>query len=121
MKRQLNYLMMVVLVLALAGCASFTSNAYKTLGTSKQAYDSSLSIAGDFYAQGQITEAQKEKIIEYGNLYLAAHNQAVAALLAYETNPTEDHKQKYIDLAADAFERLATMLDYVKPYLSEEK
>jgi hypothetical protein len=108
-------LFLFLIVVFLAGCSKpdFTTDSYRFLGVSKEAYDSSLNLAGDLYKQEVIGEKEKEKAIQYGNLYMATHNQAVAALLEYELYETDDSKRKYIDMLSDLLARLSFLTDYV--------
>ena len=108
------------IVLALVACASFTTNAYKTLAVSQQTYDVTLSTLGDLYKAGKLTDAQKDKAIALGGLYKKSHNEAVSALLLYDASDVstqEKAKQAYLMAAADAAKRLADLIEYAKPFL----
>lgn len=120
-KFQIAFLVCLLSVGLVACTATFTRDAYRTLAVSQQTYDGTLSALGDMYKQGLVNEATKDKAIELGRFYKAAHNEAVAALLAYETNPTPDGKKKYLDLAADASKRLADLITFAKPFLTGGK
>ena len=107
----------VVLLAFILGCATFTRNAYRTLAVSQQTYDATLSALGDMYKQGMLSDEHKDKAVELGTLYKAAHNSAVQALLQYESNPTPDNKQRYLESAAFASQQLAMLLEFAKPFL----
>ena len=108
-------LFLFLIVVFLAGCSKpdFTTDSYKFLSVSKETYGSSLNLAGDLYKQEVIGEKEKQKTIQYGNLYMVTHNQAVAALLEYELYETDDSKRKFIDTLSDLLARLSFLTDYV--------
>ena len=112
-------------VLALVACASFSQNAYKSLAVSQQTYDVTLSALGDLYKQGKVSAQVKDKAIEIGNLYKAAHNSAVQALLDYDKatdQATQDaKKQIYMKQIAEASKQLAALLELAKPYVEVKK
>ena len=107
----------VVLLAFILGCATFTRDAYRVLSVSYQTYDSTFSALGDLDRQDMLTESQRDKAIEYGRLYKAAHNEAVAALLVYESDPSPEAKQRYLNAAALASQRLAALIEFAKPFL----
>ena len=85
--RALKVPLILLLALMLLSCAnSFTKNAFDTLSISKETYNSTLSIAGDLYKQGLMSEEQKNEAIKLGNAYKLVHNEAVGALLNYKTS-----------------------------------
>lgn len=103
------------------GCVeSFVQNSYKTLSVSKEAYSSTLSIAGSLYRQNLMTEAQKDEAIKYGNLYMQTHNESVAALLNYKTSGLTSDKDIYLNLMTDVAIRLAYLTNYLKPFILKE-
>ena len=106
MKRQLNCLMMVVLVLALAGCANTVNHGAAILEVNKNMYDTSMSIAADMYEMGHIGDAEVAKVIEIGTWYMEVHNLAVGALLAYENDSTDENWIRYINALGDVGGRL---------------
>lgn len=112
----------LVLVLVLVACASFGQNAYRSLVVSQQAYDTTLSILGDLYKAGKLTEAQKEKAISIGRAYQQAHNKAVTALLTYETSDQSTEaatKLAYQRAATDAAKILSELLAYAAPFIEK--
>lgn len=110
----------VFLILGMAACASFTRDAYRTLTISNQAYDTTLSVMGDLYREGKVSEAQKQAAIEIGNVYKVAHNEAIAALLMYEeSGGAEANKQAYLSAASRAAGALAKLLAYCRPLIEK--
>ena len=121
--RALKVPLILLLALMLLSCAnSFTKNAFDTLSISKETYNSTLSIAGDLYKQGLMSEEQKNEAIKLGNAYKLVHNEAVGALLNYKTSGyTEESKESYLNLMKDVSARLANLLDYLKPFILKEE
>ena len=110
---------LIFIVLAMVACASFSQNAYRSLVVSQQTYDTTLSVMGDLYKAGKLTEAQKEKAISIGRAYQKAHNDAVTALLLYETSDqaTAESKKLAYQQAAAAAKILAELVAYAAPYI----
>ncbi len=119
MKKLAKVGVLLVLVLALIACATFTRDAYRTLTVSYQAYDVTLSTMGDLYREGKITEAQKAKAIELGRAYKLGHNGAVVALAKYEESGGEANKQAYMLAAQDAAKALSALLAYCRPLIEK--
>lgn len=110
-------LVSVLLAMFVVSCTTLVRDGYRALSVSQQTYDSTLSALGDLYHQGMLTESQRDTAIKYGRLYRAAHNEAVTALLAYETDPVPDNKQRYLNSAAKASQQLAALIEFAKPFL----
>lgn len=118
MKKAKKRIMVAVMAaFVLAGCASFTGNAYKTLAVSKQTYTTTLSALGDLFKQNQISESQRDRAVELGRIYKHAHNEATAALLSYEASGSDSDKQGYLRAVKDVSARLADLMDYAKPFI----
>lgn len=116
MKRK-ALLTFLLVALCLVACSQFVTNAYRGLMVSKEAYDAALSAMGDLYKEGVIGEQEKEKAIELGRIYKQAHNDAVAALEAYEASGAETDKDKYLFAVGAASAALADLIAYCRPYL----
>lgn len=113
---------LIFVVLALVACASFSQNAYRSLVVSQQTYDTTLSVMGDLYKAGKLTDAQKEKAISIGRAYQSAHNKAVSALLVYEASDQSTEaatKLAYQQAALDAAKILAELVAYAAPYITK--
>jgi len=124
MKRALKFGVLIVVVLALVACASFSQNAYRSLVVSQQTYDTTLSILGDLYKVGKVTEAQKDQAIAIGKEYKAAHNEAVAALLVYETSDQSTeaaNKAAYQKVATSAAAILARLVAFANSFIGGKK
>lgn len=119
MKRALQASILLLVVLALVACATFTRDAYRTLTVSQQTYDTTLSVMGDLYREGKVTEAQKAKAIELGRAYKLAHNGAVTALVRYEEQGGQANKDAYMVAAADAARALSALLTYSRPLIEK--
>ncbi len=111
------YLFTAILMAVLMGCATFSNNAYKTLAVGYQGYDTTMSVLGDMYQAGQLPEEVKDKAIEYGTLYMEAHNEAVAALHRYLSDPTEDKRELYTKAIVELDAALWDLEQFARPYL----
>lgn len=111
-------LALIILSVMFHACAgSFSQGAYNALNVSKSTYDATLTTAAELYKEGQITDADKEKIIEYGNAYMLVHNEAVEALLDYQAasgDQQAEAKEKYVAVADRLAEKLADLLAYYR-------
>lgn len=94
MKRKAWIVMALVMVVALAGCASLVNNSYKTLYLAGQSYDTGMKAVAEFQKSGKITETQRAEINKYANLYYVAYNAAVDALKEYQRDNTVANKEK---------------------------
>jgi len=96
---------------------SFSQGAYNALNISKATYDSTLTAAGDLYREKEITDSDRDKLIEYGNAYMLVHNEAVSALLDYQMASNDQQpeaKEKYMAVADRLAEKLADLLAYFR-------
>jgi hypothetical protein len=120
MKRKLSVLILVVLTgIAFACGTTFTKQAYRTGSISKSAFEMTLTSLGELYNEGLINEGVKQKAIEYGDLYMNAHNEAIEALAQYKELGLENDKADYLKFASEASILLAKFLNYARPYLLE--
>jgi ABC-type glycerol-3-phosphate transport system substrate-binding protein len=103
-------LMLVLMALLLAGCATFDQNAYKSLNTAKITYTQTMSALGDAYKAGKISVAQKDAIIKVANVYYVAYNAAVKAYEVYHANQTVTNQDQLIALLNDAAAKLGELL-----------
>jgi ABC-type glycerol-3-phosphate transport system substrate-binding protein len=102
-------LVLMLMALLLAGCATFDQNAYKSLNTAKITYTQTMSALGDAYKAGKISEAQKAVIIKVANVYYVAYNAAVKAYEVYHNNPTVTNQDQLIALLTDAAAKLGEL------------
>jgi len=120
-KLRINIFLALALLL-LFGCAgNFTTNVYKGLAVSKATYDNGLSMAGDLYKQGKMSETDKANIIKYGNTYMLLHNQVVVSLLDYQATESAEAKDKTTTYLAQASAALSKLLDIIQPYITGGK
>jgi len=120
--RALKVPLILLLALILLSCASsFTKNAFDSLSISKETYSSTLSISGDLYKQGLMSEEQKNEAIKLGNAYKLVHNEAVSALLNYKMLKDQNSKDLYLQSAADVSARLANLLNYLRPIVIKKE
>lgn len=118
--RSFGICMAGLFILAIAfSCSNFSQGAYNALNVSKAQYTATLTTAGELYQEGKITDATKAEFIKYGNLYMAAHNEAVDALLDYQMATLEqkpDTKAVYLQIADKVAEHLADLLAYLRKW-----
>jgi ABC-type glycerol-3-phosphate transport system substrate-binding protein len=116
MKKMIRFpVVLVLMTLLLAGCATFDQNTYKSLNIAKVTYTQTMSALGDAYKAGKISEAQKDVIIKVANVYYVAYNAAVKAYEVYHNNPTVTNQDQLIALLNAAAVKLGELI----PLLSE--
>ena len=94
MKRNLVAPLVILLAFSFVACASFTKNAYRTLGVASVSYDVAMKSAAELYEEGAITDEQKADIIKVGNAYYDAYESAIDALIAYSRTDGAEEKEK---------------------------
>lgn len=121
MRNKINLTVIAVTCLLLVGCTNaFIVNSYQSLSVSKEAYESTMTLAGDLYKQKVISEETKDQLIEIGRMYKFIHNEAVSALIQYQNSQNKQDKQVYLNAAQDVSKRLSELLTILKPYLLKE-
>jgi len=95
-KKQLTIMVLVVFALGLMSCAggSFLKNSYRTLSTAAVTYDVAMKSAADLYFAGDLSEADKTKIIKVATKYRTAYILAKRAVAGYEAVRTVESKDK---------------------------
>jgi len=106
-----------IVCMVVQGCAtSKVGKAYDVLYTAAVTYDTMMSYAGDQYASGNITEKQKEKIINYAGKYIMAVLAGQKALKLYKLaelrgeNEEMDKTYKALMTAIDAIYEVQDLL-----------
>lgn len=123
MKRAKLAIAGVILLFLIASCTyniGLVRSTYKMLSASQISYDTALKAAADLYRQGRMSDDQKVKVIEIGEVYAEAHNAAVEALARYEETKDlaeQEIMTKQIEIAAQA---LSELLALIRPYLEVE-
>jgi hypothetical protein len=112
-------LLSVLMLAVLIACVNFTQDAYRTLSISQQGYDTALSVMGDLYKEGKLSEDIKNQAIVFGRAYKMAHNDAVIALADFETSGGEANKQAYMNASVKAAAALSKLLAYCKPFIEK--
>lgn len=95
----------VLLLLAAVGCKTgipAETYCYQMTGTAVHVVDTGMSIAGDLYRQGKLTEAQKAKLVAAHDVYRPAAKTAVAACKAVSSQADADKVFFQLQKAADA-------------------
>lgn len=88
-----------VFMLVAVGCddKQFNKTVYSTVSAVEEARDQALTLAGEKYKQGKLTEEQKEKFIEIGDK-VAAAGTAVTVIMADYTRTLETDKEEAEDI-----------------------
>lgn len=93
----LGTILLVCLMMAVMGCnAKFVPVSYKSMLVMETAYDTALTICGDLYKEGVITEPDKEKIIQGARVFQESYDLLAIALLSYEKSKDKESKDKVI-------------------------
>jgi hypothetical protein len=113
--RTLKSIIAIFLIAGLisAGCASFESNTYKTMFTLGTAYDAAMKSALALYAQERLSAEQVSKIIEYGNAYYVAYQEACVAFEVYKAVSTEESKARLVTALAEVSKRHGDVIMYI--------
>lgn len=112
------FVSLVVLMFSFA-CATVDKTSYKTLYVSQTTYDTTMTMLGDLYKQGKITEKQKQKIIDKAKKYKEAHNLAVNAFLKYKESGLTTDEENYLIMISKASVLLAEFINLAKPYIEK--
>jgi len=113
-------LAILVVLLLVASCASFSKNAYRALGTSSVAYDVAMMTVADLYREKMVGEDVRAKAIELGDIFWLAYNSALDAMVAYKKTEKAEDKAKLEVALTQANEAFVKFLSYVQPYLPKE-
>lgn len=97
--------LLLVLLVAATGCKTGGVTAetycYQVTGAVVHTVDTGMSIAGDLYRSGRLTEAQKGKLIAAHDVYRPAAQAAVAGCKAVGSQDDADKMVRQIKQAAD--------------------
>jgi len=118
LKRNSIYLLMVFCLVLCVGCNDIEKTSYRSLTVMAATYDGIMSSLGDAYKQGLLSEDDKDKIIDVGNIFYGAYHSAEEALKAYmnakksgeSLKPFEDKLENAVTYA------LITMNSYITYY-----
>ena len=96
-------LVLLVAVLALAGCRGVTPQqyCYVVSATAVHSVDLGMNVAGDLYRAGKLTDAQKAKIIAPYDVYQPIAVAVVTACKAVNSQAAADAEVKKIQAEAD--------------------
>ncbi len=125
MRRYIATLLIVLACcLCLSGCATkgvtanqdFATASYKTLATAGIAYDAAMQTAGVLHNKGQITDAQRDTLITYGNAFRGAYMLGQTALEQYVKLGSMDAtlQSQAVQALADMAVRLSELQTYVR-------
>ena len=121
MKKHLAVIpLILILVVALAACASFTKTSYVTLHTSGDVYATAMQVVADLQGQGYIDQEKRNEINQVAKIYKEAHNAAVAALEIYVITKAAPDKDKLTMALIEVSVRwldVAKLINAIKPGL----
>jgi len=103
----------VLLIVALVGCASFTSNSSKVLTTAGTAYNATFLSLADLHRQGKLTDADRDNAIAAGKKFWSAYHEAVTALEIYQVTKTDANKDKVSAALIHVGEKLGDVQGYL--------
>jgi predicted nucleic acid-binding protein len=112
-----NAFILIAVALLMVGCANtaqMIDNSYKTLSVSKVTYDSTMTSLADLKKANAIEDSAVEKAIMWGTLYMLSHNTAVASLLAYEVNQTDENKEELLARMQETATKLSDLLLFIR-------
>lgn len=121
-KRNLNYIIICIILMSFMsfGCAtskpqSTETKIYKVLKTAADIYESGMSAMGDLYAQGKITEQEKDKIVDLGNIFWSAYHSASASFDIWSRSKTADNKIALDKMLTELASSMDDFQQYVLP------
>ena len=93
----------LLLVLLLAGCTGVKPAVYcyQVTGATVHAVDTGMTVAGDLYREGKLSETQKGKLVAAHNVYRPAAQAAVAGCKAVSSQGDADALIRNLKTAAD--------------------
>lgn len=109
---------LVLVMVAVAGCASLIQTSYVTLNASKNLYELTREVAKDLYADGKIDDAQAQEINRVAKIYREAHNLAKDALEVYAVTESAEDKEalkEAVRLAGEKWKNVADLINAIQP------
>lgn len=108
----------ILMLVALASCASLIKTSYVALNSSKDFYDISMKSVADLQAQGLIDQTKRAQINVLAKAYKEAHNLAVDALATYAATNSVADKDKLLTAMTEASKRwaqVAVLINAIRP------
>lgn len=120
MKRAFKFSVLFLVVLGLMACAtsSFRTDAYKTLASGADIFESGYPAFLDLHRMGLITDAQKAAGKALAIKYWAVYHVAADALIAYDAVSSADNAAKVGAAIAQVQPCLENLSAYIQPFLS---
>lgn len=94
-----------------AGCASFSDNAYKTLDIQATLYESVKQIANEMPSDTW-DEQEKTEIEKLAKRYRIAYHMAVESLIAYEDTKSKEHME-LVTTALENLKKIVQLFDHL--------
>ena len=97
--------------ISIIGC-TFEKTTYVTLNTMGIAYESIMKVSADLYKDKQITEEQKDKIIELGTVFYGSYHTLVEAFELYKMSQTTEVKKTVTIVMAQTVKSYNNFVSY---------
>lgn len=94
---------LAVVVLSVVACSGIPAPTvcYQVTGATVHAVDTGMSVAGDLYRDGKLTDAQKAKLVAAHNVYRPAAQTAVAGCKVVSAQGDIDKIVEQLHIASD--------------------
>ena len=101
--RALPVFFLAIALLVAAGCSGIPAPTvcYQVTGATVHAVDTGMSVAGDLYRDGKLTDAQKGKLVAAHDVYRPAAQAAVAGCKVVQNQGDIDRVISELKIAAD--------------------
>jgi len=118
--RKAKLLVPILFLTLLIGCAgrTFIQNTYSAISISGTAYDAGMKIVSDLQKQGIMTQATRDTINQYANVFYATYHDTVDKFKIYvaTTNPSDlDKLNLALSAMNTAWINLAAVVNKAKP------
>ena len=103
LSRALPAFFLAIALLVAAGCSGIPAPTvcYQVTGATVHAVDTGMSVAGDLYRDGKLTDAQKGKLVAAHDVYRPAAQAAVAGCKVVQNQGDIDRVISELKIAAD--------------------
>ncbi len=112
MRKKSLFLVLVLVWVMVAACATFEKNTYATIGTLGVAYDTAMKGAADLKRQGKINEAQWTQIDKAGREFYVIYNGSIDAFQIYLKVKDQPSKDRVLAALSEASAKLGKVQEY---------
>ena len=103
----------LVLLASLVSCASFDTNAYKSLAIAQSSYDTGMKAVGDLQKQGKLSSQQIKIIWDAANGYYMAYLTAVSAYQVYHQTKAATDQDKLLTALTACSAQLGALIPII--------